>query len=106
MIRKEAKSYRVLSEGAPEYGVLGTLERNAELGIMFRCSQNPVMRKLVFSFRAILRVGRLRRWPPSIAGRGEQERCPFIGTLCADFQTGPKRGGEQTVEQRAGGGTT
>ena len=47
--------------------------------------------------------------PASLDGAGAQDRYPFTGALCADFETGPKRsgsGGEQTMEQRAGRGTT
>ena len=72
-----------------------------------QCPGFAVMRKLVFSFRAILRGGKVTTLHRD--GRGAQDRYPFIGALCADFETGPKRsgiGGERTVEQQAGGGTT
>ena len=73
-----------------------------------QCPGFAVMRKLVFSFRAILRGGQGDH-PPSLDGRGAQDKYPFTGALCPNFETGPKRsgsGGERTVEQRAGRGTT
>ena len=73
-----------------------------------QCPGFAVMRKLVFSFRAILRGGQGDH-PLSLDGRGAQDRHPFTGALCPNFETGPKRrgsGGERTVEQRAGRGTT
>jgi hypothetical protein len=47
--------------------------------------------------------------PPSLDGRGARDRNPFTAAVCPNFETGPQRsgsGGERTVEQRAGGGTT
>src|SRR5271166_6912518 len=46
--------------------------------------------------------------PASLDGAGTQDRHPFAGSFCTDFETGPKRSGigsEHAVEQRAGGGT-
>ena len=73
-----------------------------------QCPGFAVMRKLVLGFRAILRGGQGDH-PSSLDGAGAQDRYPFTGALCADFETGPKRsgsGGERTVEQRTGRGTT
>jgi hypothetical protein len=73
-----------------------------------QCPGFAVMRKLVLSFRAILRGGKvttLHRWMEE----ARKDRHPFTGALCPNFETGPKRsgsGGERTMEQRAGRGTT
>jgi hypothetical protein len=73
-----------------------------------QCPGFAVMRKLVFSFsRDPARAQ--RDHPPSLDGKSAQDRHPFTGTFCPDFETGPQSsgsGGERTVEQRAGGGTT
>jgi hypothetical protein len=71
-----------------------------------QCPGFAAMRKLVFSFRAILREG--GEHLPSLDGRG-QDRYPFTGKLCPNFETGPKRSGsgcKRTMEQRPGRRTT
>ena len=73
-----------------------------------QCPGFAVMRKLVFSFRAILRGGKVTTLH-RLDGGGAQDRYPFTGALCPNFETGPERsgsGGERTMEQRAGRETT
>jgi len=53
-----------------------------------QCPGFAVMRKLVFSFRAILRGGQGDH-PPSLDGRCAQDRYPLTGAFCTDFETGP-----------------
>jgi hypothetical protein len=73
-----------------------------------QCPGFAVMRKLVFSFRAILRGGKvttLHRWMEEVRKTGIYSLVRFVRTL----KTGPKRsgsGGERTMEQRPGRGTT
>ena len=73
-----------------------------------QCPGFAVMRKAGFWFSSDPAWGQGDH-PPSLDGRGAEDRYPFTGALRTDFETGPKRsgiGGERTVEQRSGRGTT